>query len=80
MMNLLPFTETFNWIAMESIVLPHTNFRSPTHRGSKQNLALIGQAVSEKKMFEHCEGRRRRTEARAWVYYKITYEPSTQES
>ena len=27
----------------------------PTHRRSTQNLALIGQAVSE--MFEHCERR-----------------------
>ena len=34
--------------------------------------ALTGQAVFEKKMFEHCE---RRTNAGSWVYYKFTYEP-----
>ena len=43
-----------------------------------QNLALIGQAVSEK-IFEHCERRwttttdGRRTDAGAWVYYKLTF-------
>ena len=30
----------------------------PTHRGSTQNLALIGRAVTEKNMFEHCVQRR----------------------
>ena len=35
-----------------------------------KNLALIGQADSE--MFEIVDGR---TDARAWVYYKLTYEP-----
>ena len=29
---------------------PRKNFRSSTHGGSTQNLALIGKAVSEKKM------------------------------
>ena len=36
--------------------MPRTNFRSPT-QGSKQNLTLIGQAVSEEKMFEIVDGR-----------------------
>ena len=51
-----------------------------THGGSTQNLALIGQAVLEKKMFEIVDGRatddddgRRRTDAGAWVYYKLTW-------
>ena len=51
-----------------------TNFRSPTHRGSRQNSALIGQAISEN-MFEHCERlRTTTTDAGAWVIilYKIT--------
>ena len=30
-------------------------FVPPTHGGSSQNLALIGEAVSDKKMFEHCK-------------------------
>ena len=29
-------------------------FVTPTHRGSRKNLALICQAVLEKKMFERC--------------------------
>ena len=37
--------------------MPQTNFRFPTQGGSTLNLALIGPAVSEKKMFEHCERR-----------------------
>ena len=37
----------------------------PTHRGSKQILALIGQSVSEEKMYEECE--RTTTDAGAWV-------------
>ena len=46
--------------------MQQTNFRSSTHRDSTKNLALIGQAVLEKKMFEHCERRmdRRWTEGR----------------
>ena len=55
-----------------------TNFVPPTHRGSTQNLALIGQAILEKKMFEHC--RRQSHNARPLVYYKLTYEPSAQGS
>ena len=31
----------------------YTNFGSPSQGGSTQNLALIGQAVSEKKVFEN---------------------------
>ena len=42
----------------------------PTQGGSTYNLALIGPAVSEKKMFEHCGRRRRRTmDAGPLVYY-----------
>ena len=47
------------------------------HRDSTQNLALFGQAVSEK-MFEYCGGRW--SDAGAWVYYELTYEPSPQVS
>ena len=45
----------------------------PTHRGSTQILALIGQSVLEEKMFEKCE--RTTTDAGAWVhvYYKLTW-------
>ena len=43
--------------------MPRTNFRSPTHGDSTQNLALIGQAVTEK-MFEIVNGRL--TGAWAW--------------
>ena len=43
----------------------------PTHRGSKQILALIGQSVSEEKMFGECE--RTTMDAGAWVYYKLTW-------
>ena len=39
------------------------NFVPPSQGGSTLNLALIGQAVSEKKMFEHC-GRRRTDDGR----------------
>ena len=43
-------------------LLPQTNFRSPYPRRLHINLALIGQAVLEKKMFEivNDDGRRRR--------------------
>ena len=52
-------------------------FVPPTQAGFTYNLALIGQAVSEKKMFEIVDdGRttddRRRTDAGPWVYYKLT--------
>ena len=49
-------------------------------------MALIGQAVSEKKMFEHCGRRtndgRTTTDAGPWVYcmYKLPYEPLAQVS
>ena len=33
--------------------MPRTNFHSPYHGGSTQNLALIGQTVLEKKPFEN---------------------------
>ena len=32
----------------------YINFRSPFQGGSILNLALIGKAVSEEKMFKHC--------------------------
>ena len=61
--------------------MPRTNFRSPYPR-RLQNLALIGQAVSEKKMFEIVDDGRTdgQTDAGALVYYKLTYEPSGQVS
>ena len=40
--------------------MPRTKFRFPYPRRLHINLALIGQAVYEKKMFEHC-GRRTTT-------------------
>ena len=43
----------------------------PTHRDSTQILTLIGQSVSEEKMFEECE--RATSDAEAWVYYKLTW-------
>ena len=50
-----------------------------------KTLALIGQAVSEEKMFENVNGRTdgRRTDGRTpdpWVSYKLTGEPSAQVS
>ena len=58
--------------------MPQTKFRSPYPRRIhiKKFLALIGQAVSEKKMSEHCG--RQRTDAGALVYYKLPYEPLAQ--
>ena len=48
-----------------------------THfRGSTQNLALISQAVWEKRCLNIVNGRRsyvRWTDARAFVYYKLTW-------
>ena len=41
---------------------------------------LIGQAVSEEKMFENVNGRRRTPDAGQWLSYKLTYEPLTQVS
>ena len=52
--------------------MPRTKFCSPY---SRKLYIKLGQAVSEKEMFEHC-GRRRRTtttDAGPWVYYKLTY-------
>ena len=48
-----------------------------SHGGSIWNVTLIGQAVSEEKLFKEC-GRRRRTTADgngACLYYELTYEP-----
>ena len=63
--------------------MPRTIVFPPIQGGSTKSLALIGQAVSQKKMFEIVDDDddvRRRTDAGAWVYYKLTYEPSVQES
>ena len=52
---------------------PHASeqtFVPPTKWGSTKNLALIGRAVSEKKMFEIVDVGRR-TDAGPWVYYKL---------
>ena len=47
-------------------------------------MRTIGPAVSEKKIFEIVDDDRRtddgRTDAGAWVYYKLTYESSAQVS
>ena len=62
--------------------VPRTNFRSP-YRDSTQNLALNGQSVSEKNMFEIVDNGRtvdRWVDIGAWVSYKLTFEPSTQVS
>ena len=45
-------------------------FVPPTHGCSTQNFAFIGQAVSEKKIFEIVD--RRRTDDGAWPSYKLT--------
>ena len=42
----------------------YINFRSPSQGGSTYNLALIGQAVSEEKMFKHCWQRQRQRQRR----------------
>ena len=44
------------------------------------NMRTIGSAVSEKKIFEIVDDGRTdgRTDDEEWVYYKLTYEPSTQ--
>ena len=49
----------------------HT-FVPPSHWGSIWNLALIGQAVLEKKISENGG---RRTDDGPWLYYKLTKEP-----
>ena len=50
--------------------IPFTHFHFPTEGGSTQNLALAGQAVREKKMFEIVNGR---TDAGAFVYHLLTW-------
>ena len=54
-------------------------FVPPSHGGSKWNLNLIGQAVSEEQIFNEC-GRRtdRRRTTEAYLSYKLTSEPSAQ--
>ena len=62
--------------------MPRTKFSFLYPRSLHIKLALIGRAVSEKKMFEHCgrrtddDRRRTPTDAGSWLYYKLTYEPS----
>ena len=61
-------------------------FVPPSHEGSIWNLTLIGQAVSKEKMFKECGRRtddRRRKDGRmteAYLYHKLTSEPSAQVS
>ena len=55
---------------------PEQTFIPPTHGGFTWNLALIGQVVLEKKIFENggwMDGRQ--TDHGAWLYYKLTNEP-----
>ena len=52
-------------------------FIPPSHGGCIWNLILIGQVVSEEKMFKEC-GRRMTTEA--YLSQKLTFEPSAQMS
>ena len=52
---------------------PHDQtYVPPSHWGSIWNLALIGQAILEKKFFENGG---RRTDDVPWLYYKLTNEP-----
>ena len=51
-------------------------FVPPSHGDSLWNLTLIGQAVSEEKMFKEC-GRQTKE---AYPSYKLTSEPSAQVS
>ena len=51
-------------------------FIPPSHWGSIWNLALIGQAVLEKKIFENGG---RRTDDGPWLYYTLTNEPKGSE-
>ena len=55
------------------------NIVPPTQGKFKYNLALIGKAILEKKIFEHCE-RRRRTPDHEYHDFKLTYEPLAQVS
>ena len=50
---------------------PEQTFVPPNHGGSTWNLASIGPAVLEKKIFENCG----RTDDGACLYYKLTNEP-----
>ena len=45
------------YMGVATILVLRTNFRSPYPGGSTYDLALIGQAVSEKTMFENEYGR-----------------------
>ena len=48
-------------------------FIPPSQGCSMWSLTLNGQAVSKKKMFEHCERTTTTTDTGAWVYYKLTF-------
>ena len=55
-------------------------FVPPSHEGSIWNLTLIGQVISEEKMFKFrvwktMDDVRRRTDHEACLYCKLTYEP-----
>ena len=58
----------------------YINFRFAFPRRLHIKFGLIGQAVSEEKMFENVNGRRRRRTPDPWVPYKLTGEPSAQVS
>ena len=64
-------------ILVMRLIRPQRSFHFFTNGGSEQNLALIGQAVWKMKMFDAVG---RRTDAGAWVYSKLTYEPSAHAS
>ena len=51
-------------------------FVPPSHWGSIWNLALIGPAILEKKIFEKCEQMDNGgMDDGPWLYYKLTNEP-----
>ena len=52
---------------------PEQTFIPPTHGGATWNLASIGPAVLEKKIFEN--GGQPTEDGGACLYYKLTYEP-----
>ena len=56
-------------------------FIPPSHGGSIWNFTLIGQAVSEEKMFKRVEDRWRRDRRQtteAYLFYKLNNEPLAQ--
>ena len=67
-------------VAAILVRMTRTKFHFPYPRRLKIKLALIGQAVSEKKMFDIADDDGRRKDAGEWVYFKLTYEYFTQVS